>query len=222
MPTTAESASAAERAYATIREAILAGRHAPGSMLGEAPLATELGVSRTPVRAALVRLQDEGWITIYPKRGALVREVSPEEARDHADARLVLEGAAVARAPLADRAALADRLAPILEAQARVLDAGEVDRYVESTIAFHRAFVEVSGNPVLLELYDRLADRHRLVLLRNRDTLVARSVDIAAEHRELLDELRAETPDRFAERLAAHIGEIYHVVVRPARSGQRA
>src|SRR5699024_11778557 len=62
-----ESLSAAERAYRVIRSQILSGVHAPGTMLGEAALAAEIEVSRTPVRVALARLQDEGWILIYPR-----------------------------------------------------------------------------------------------------------------------------------------------------------
>lgn len=82
-----------------IRDDILDGTHQPGSMLGETGLATSLGMSRTPVRAALVRLQDEGWIQVYPKRGALVQGLSDRAMLELADARFVLETTAVDRAP---------------------------------------------------------------------------------------------------------------------------
>ncbi len=68
----ADAPSAADLAYRHIRDAILTGAYEAGTMLGEIPLAEEIGVSRTPVRTALALLQDEGWVTRYPKRGALV------------------------------------------------------------------------------------------------------------------------------------------------------
>lgn len=219
MGTMTTASSAAERAHEAIRAAILAGEHRPGTMLGEAPLAAGLGMSRTPVRAALVRLQDEGWITIYPKRGALVRELTPQELRDHAESRLVLEGAAVQRASAADRAALADRLAPAIEAQREALEAGDTAAYVERTLAFHRGFVEVAGNPVLLELYDRLVDRHRLVLSSEHDGILARRDRILDEHAALLQALRDDDAERFAEVLAGHVAGIYRVAPRAARGG---
>lgn len=76
MTNTGNSNSAAERAYQVIRENIIDGTHQPGTMLSESSLAADLGDSRTPVRVALARLQDDGWIIVYPKRGALVHVAS--------------------------------------------------------------------------------------------------------------------------------------------------
>src|SRR5690625_6030153 len=85
----------AQRAYGAIRTAILSGDHLPGAMLSESVLASSLSMSRTPVRAALGRLQDEGLVTIYPKRGALVRELTAHEVREFAQVRHALESAGV-------------------------------------------------------------------------------------------------------------------------------
>src|SRR5699024_3090654 len=86
-----EPLSAADRAYRVIRSQILSGVHAPGTRLGESALAAEIEVSRTPVRVALARLQDEGWILIYPKRGAIVQGIDERTIVELADARYVLE-----------------------------------------------------------------------------------------------------------------------------------
>lgn len=197
--------SAALRAYAATRAAILDGTHRPGTMLSENELAGRLGMSRTPVRAALARLQDEGWITIYPKRGALVRELGPREIADLADARLILEAMGVQRATSAVRRSLADRLEPQLVDQRAALVDRDLDRFVELTIAFHRSFVEASGNAVLVEIGDRLADRQRLLLSAHRDTLFERVDETIAEHLALLEALRADDPAGFAEALRVHI-----------------
>ena len=66
-------ASAADAAYAKVKERILDGDLAGGTMVSEGTIADELGMSRTPVREAFLRLQVEGWMRLYPKRGALIR-----------------------------------------------------------------------------------------------------------------------------------------------------
>lgn len=197
--------SAAERARTAIRAGILDGTHRPDTMLSENELAAELGMSRTPVRAALTRLQDEGWITIYPKRGALVRSLSDAEIADLADARLILESAGVHRAGTEARRALADRLEPGLEAQRAALEARDLDGFVTLTIAFHRSFVEAGGNRTLAEIGDRLTARQRLLLSAHRDSLFERSDQVIDEHRALVERLRADDPAGFAEALRTHL-----------------
>ncbi|QOV35003.1 GntR family transcriptional regulator [Streptomyces ferrugineus] len=199
------SQSASEQAYAAIRDSILSGERAPGAMLGEVGLAAELGVSRTPVRAALVRLQDEGWITVYPKRGALVRGLSEKDARELADTRFVLESAAVQRATPQCRTELADRLASELDLQRSALGADDLSRFIELTLAFHRSFVEVGGNQVMLELSDRLADRQRFLLFALGDSLLARCQTIIDEHEALVARLRDEETEGFVEALRSHV-----------------
>jgi DNA-binding GntR family transcriptional regulator len=197
--------SAAERARTAIRAGILDGTHRPDTMLSENELAARLGMSRTPVRAALTRLQDEGWITIYPKRGALVRSLNEREIADLADARLILEAAGVQRASSDARRALADRLEPGLAEQRAALEARDLDGFVTLTIAFHRSFVEAGGNRTLAEIGDRLTDRQRLLLSAHRDSLFERVDEVVDEHRALVDRLRADDPVGFAEALRAHL-----------------
>ncbi|MGN8026042.1 GntR family transcriptional regulator [Microbacterium sp. 22242] len=202
-----DQTSAAERAYRAIRDGILEGTYRPGDMLGEAALAGTLGVSRTPVRAALGRLQDEGWIVIYPKRGALVQGLSARQAAEHADARLVLETTSVGRADPDRRSEFADLLDASIAEQVAAFEAGDVRRFIDLTLAFHRGFVEAGGNAVLLELYDRLADRHRHLLFAGGDRLLTRCAEIIDEHRTLTARLRDGETDAFAAALSGHISE---------------
>jgi DNA-binding GntR family transcriptional regulator len=110
---------AAEQAHTFIRQAIRRGELAPGTMLSENELAASPSLSRTPVRAALSRLQDEGWVTIYPHRGALVHELTAQEVRESAEVRHALESAGIQRGDPARRAWLADQLADDLDQQER-------------------------------------------------------------------------------------------------------
>lgn len=206
--------SALDRAYSAILDGILNGKFPPGTMLAEAPLAAEIGVSRTPVRTALARLQDDGWITVYPKRGALVKGLSERAVADLADARLILESTSVQRADAASREALTSRLDESIEVQRNTLSRGDLRAFIESAIAFHRSFVEAGQNMVLLELNDRLADRQRFLLFSYGDALLGRCADIINEHVVLVQELRDGDATAFAETLRRHLGETYGTDLR--------
>ena len=201
--------SAAERAYRVVRNGILNGAYPANTMLGEETLATEIGVSRTPVRSALARLQEEGWIVIYPKRGALVRGLSERAIGDLQDARLILESAGASRANAAVRDALTDRLHDSIAAQRAAFRDRDVRRFIELTIGYHRAFVEAAGNDILLELNDRLADRQRFLLFSKGEHLLARCDDIITEHETLVEHLRTGNATAFTEALRKHLDDHY-------------
>lgn len=210
-----DDSSAAGRAYRHLRDAILEGGFTPGQMLGETGLAEDLGMSRTPVRAALVRLQEEQWVTIYPKRGALVNGLSDRDIAEIADARYMLEAAAVQRATAATIERLLPRLEESLDAQEAALAEGDLPVFIDRTTGFHRMFVEMGGNAVLLEMSDRLADRRRFMLFRQGARLIERRTAMIAEHRALLEALRSGDVAVFAESLRAHLRDTHHAPVEP-------
>jgi DNA-binding GntR family transcriptional regulator len=203
----AKTASSADRALAYIRQAIIDGTFPGESMLSESQLASQLGMSRTPVRTALARLQDEGWIRIYPKSGALVRGLTPEDVADIVDARVVLETSGVTRATSEVRARLAVDLRPAIQEQREVLAAGDMQRFVELSVEFHGAFLTVGGNPYLIDLGERLANRQRQMLFAHQDAMRRRSDHIIDEHQHLLDCLRDDDPARFDHILRAHLSD---------------
>ena len=98
MDTSPSHPSAATRAYDHLKRAILEGTHPGGTLLTEGDVAERLGVSRTPVREALLRLEAEGLVRLYPKKGALVVPVSAQEAHDVVEARALIEEWAADRA----------------------------------------------------------------------------------------------------------------------------
>jgi len=92
-----EKIPAAERVYAYVKAAILDRVYPGGELLTEGELATAVGVSRTPVREALLRLEESGLVKLYPKRGALVLPVLPQEIEDVLEARELIETHAAAK-----------------------------------------------------------------------------------------------------------------------------
>ena len=111
-PGTLREPSAAERAYDYVKGEILARRFAAHDLLSEGQLADAVGVSRTPVREALLRLQGEGLVRLLPKRGALVLPVTVDEAADVMETRRLVESFA-ARKVLTSRPQAA--LVPVLD-----------------------------------------------------------------------------------------------------------
>src|ERR1700761_6929929 len=89
--------SAADRAYVHTKERILDGAYAQGRLLGEGEVSDSVGVSRTPVREAFLRLEAEGLLQLYPKRGALVVPISAADVEDVMETRLVIERFAIRR-----------------------------------------------------------------------------------------------------------------------------
>lgn len=200
-----ELESASQIAYKHIREAILTGTYPADTMLGENPLSDEIGVSRTPVRTALALLQDEGWVTLYPKRGALVRGISERAANALMETRFILEVNGIQASTHESRLANVDRLGALINDQQAALERSDIPSFIEATVAFHRSFVEVSENEVLIELYDRLADRQRYLLFKSGPRLLERCDEIIAEHRDLLKSFSSpDDPERFSNLLRSH------------------
>jgi DNA-binding GntR family transcriptional regulator len=206
--------SAAERAHLEIRAAIASGELASGTMVSESDLAARLGVSRTPVRAAILRLQDEGWITVFPKRGALVREIGAEEAQNIADARYVLEFSSVRHVSPAARVELIRDLENIITHQENLLEEGSLVAFVDLDIDFHRQLVRAGGNPILLEFYDRLRQRQALMISRGLATTDERANDILTEHRHLLTRIEGEAWDEFDADLRNHLLATHGALLR--------
>ena len=202
---TGPTESAAQRAHRVIRDGIVDGTHPGGSMLSENTLATTLGISRTPVRAALLRLEEEGWVTIYPKRGALVRAFTAQDGHELAGARHLLETGGVRSASAAALAGMCTRLEALIDAQEAAVREADRDGFVELCTAFHRGFVEAGGNGLLLDFADRLQNRQAMMLHLSLAAIDAHAQEIVDDHRALLDAARRGDLDRFAELLHAHM-----------------
>lgn len=208
--------SAADRAYAHVRSAVMGGEIAPGTMLSENELAARLEMSRTPVRAALLRLQDEGWVTIYAQRGALVRELGADEVRESAEVRHALEAAGVRLATQSVRAALAERLRENLAEQEEALRAGSMQGFARLALPFHRTFVEMGCNETMLGLYDRLQSRQYLSIVQSADRIGGDPQAVLAEHAALVDAAAAGDWRAFGDLLADHQERNHATGTRPA------
>ncbi|MGS2616722.1 GntR family transcriptional regulator [Micromonospora sp. LZ34] len=203
-PTRTSVPSAAERAYRHLKRSILEQVYPGGQLVSEGEIAEATGVSRTPVREALLRLEAEGLVRLYPKRGALIRPVSAREITDVIEARRLVELHAAERVwprRAALRAELAARLAEMRAAHA----AGDLTALMAADRAFHATVVDAAGNEILAELYQRLRDR-QLRMGEASFRLSPGWAEVAlTEHAAQLAALEGDDPQRWLGTVAAHI-----------------
>jgi DNA-binding GntR family transcriptional regulator len=196
--------SAAQRVYEHVKTGILDASYPGGELLTEGLVSERVGVSRTPVREALLRLETEGLVRLYPKRGALVVPVSAEEAEDVLEARALVERYAAPRA-WARRADLADALEPLLEAMREHRAAGDVAAFSEADRTFHERIVTAAGNAVLARLYRSLRER-QLCISSAMMRVSSERMDVALDdHQRLVDLLRGDDETAFLELTDTHL-----------------
>jgi GntR family transcriptional regulator, rspAB operon transcriptional repressor len=190
-----------EDVYARLREEIISCGLAPGADLREANLAERFQVSTSPIRDALLRLEADGLVRVFPRRGYRVAAISLAEAEDLFDLRTLLEEGAITRAIReasdADLAAL-DRF--------RHFEAGASDvEFVLYNREFHGAVLALSGNAKmahlgrnLLEQFDRLVTLSVAMIGQNRPRLVR-------EHCEIIDALQAREAPKARRLIRQHV-----------------
>ncbi|MFC7305856.1 GntR family transcriptional regulator [Streptomyces monticola] len=207
---------AAERVYQHIKQAVLERRYEGGTLLTEGELATDVGVSRTPVREALLKLEVEGLIKLYPKKGALVLSVSAQEIADVVETRLLVEEHAARKAVPAS-ARLIGRLEELLAEQRAHAEAGDFAAAAVTDRCFHAEIVRSGGNEILSRLYDQLRDRQLrmgVAVMHSHPDRIAKTL---AEHAEILEALRAGDADAAVAVVHRHVGWFSHL----ARGEQR-
>lgn len=190
--TTAQSdrESLVERAYEKIRHRILENEYPPAQQILERTLAVDLGMSRTPVREALVRLQNEGLIQLIPRHGMRVIPLSTDDLRDVYEVLTALELTAIERVI---RNGINKRTLENLDTALHEMDAalkrGDHLGWAKADERFHRALLDLSGNPRLAAIANSMWDqghRARVTTVRLRPSLQSSNRD----HRALADAVR--------------------------------
>lgn len=201
---------AAERVYAHVKQGVLDRRYEGGTLLTEGELAEAVGVSRTPVREALLRLEAEGLLRLYPKKGALVLPVSSQEIADVVETRLLVEEHAARKAVPAPPALLA-RLEELLALQREQVAAGDLATAAVTDRTFHAEIVRAGGNDILSRLYDLLRDRQLrmgVAVMHSHPERVAKTL---TEHRQILDALRSGDAAAAVEAVHRHVEWVAHM-----------
>lgn len=189
-----------DQVYETLRRRILAREPGPGAKLSLHELASELGVSRSPVHHALTRLVSEGLLTVKARRGYFVTPVTEQVLVDGYGVRLALElHAAMRTVGRLDRDQL-ERFRRLCEATAVALSHEEWDA---ANAAFHEFQVDLAGNEQLSRFYRELSVNLMMQVIRGGR--VEGGAYLATEHRAIVDAFEAGDLDAATAAISAHV-----------------
>lgn len=195
--------------YRVLRAAILNGSVPPGGQLREAHIAADLGISRSPLREALTRLEEEGLIVKIPFRGAFVVEVSARDVAEIASIRLRVEPYAAELSMEALRGRERPLLMRIIEDLNRATKDNDIPASIDAHLRFHRLFYDFSGHSILQNLWNGWESKLRLYLSVDHRSY-SDVQDIALEHERLVERVLEGDVDGFRREVAHHFPSALH------------
>ncbi|MCC7446828.1 MAG: GntR family transcriptional regulator [Anaerolineae bacterium] len=194
----------AAHVYERIREAILTGTLQAGTRVDQNQVAAWLNVSLAPVREALKELEAEGFVTIFPRRGAFVTQTSITDLDELYDARSLIEGETIYRAvPHLTDKDLSD-LQQMIHQMKQVSANGDVNAYIVLNREFHLNIYKAAGNQTLLQVIRNLWERSELYRYRYMFT-THNPERVHREHQAILDACSRRDPAGAREAAVHHI-----------------
>lgn len=217
-----------DQAYQAIKQLIIGGELAPGSALNIDALARRLGVSNSPIREALRRLEYERWVETVPFRGARVRPLEQAELVELYEFREIIELAALGKLMDGGGAAVAGKdpggpgfergfsnrqsAAENVQTLRRIVDdigmavkSGDAMQYLRADAQFHQAIVDMAGNRRLSDLFRTLVEQGRSFMLGRTPEAMARYREQPEEHAQLLAAIERGHRSEAVEMLKAHL-----------------
>jgi DNA-binding GntR family transcriptional regulator len=195
-------ASLGQLATDSLRSAILRGQYQPGERLVEDRLSIEMGVSRVPIREALRQLATEGLVTVQPRRGASVAEVSPAVAADLVEVRATLEGLNARLAARNRSTEILAELHDILREGNLAAESQSVTELVRLNGSFHDKLAEAGRNSILWDIMRTLRERTSLVFAL---TTQRRASEDWKEHSRILAAVIKGNEEQAANLAAEHV-----------------
>lgn len=205
-----------QRVYLTLREAILTLALPPGEMLRKPLICAELGVSRSPVSEALLRLQGEGLVDIQPQSGSFVARLSMDDVREGAFLREAIEVAAIARVAAGATDAQVAALEANLAAQAARVAAGDIGDFYALDRGMHEMLLGFTGFRRLAQVSDTAwvhVNRARRLIL----PVIGRVAATLDEHRGIVAALAARDPDAAQAAMRVHLRQLMSYLEALAR-----
>lgn len=199
-----------EKILETIREAILKGALKPGEKVAEPELAERFGISRTPIREAFRQLESEGYLTVIPRKGAVVTALSERDVEEFYAIKSILEGyaARMAAENLTDKDV--ERLEAINDRLKQLAKEGDIKTFFRVHNEFHDLFIRAAGNEKLTELINQLVmkfNRPRMASL----SLPGRMEISVKEHEKIIEAFKnrdAELADNLVKKTAAYGAQV--------------
>ena len=190
--------------FNTLRQAILKGELKPGERLLEIALAERLGVSRTPVREAMRKLEQEGLVVMIPRRGAQVANITEKDLNDVLEVRIALENVAIEKACARMTEEEMRRLWLAAKEFEHTIAEGNLVKLAEADVAFHEVIYQASDNKRLIQVLNNMREqiyRYRVEYLKD-ETIYPR---LLKEHKDIAESLRRKDKSRASETMREHV-----------------
>jgi len=198
-----------ENAYEILKEAIITVKFAPQEKLNLAKITDELGISATPVREAMNRLIQDGFVVTIPFKGAYVSNVDQKMVDQLAELRELVEIAAIKRTATQFSANDVKAGEALLGKLEKACKENDVKSYVECSLQFHNLFIEKCGNEMMATVIKGFYDHIRRIafLALGKQESISSFVD---DYRRILDALREKNPEKAAKQLRDHLRKVTH------------
>ena len=202
--TDADEVGSAAVVYRELKQRILNLRYAVGERMSEVRLAEELGVGRSPIRTALLRLKAEGWIAISPQSGTYIRSMTRKEIRDVTDLRLILEMRVARDAARLMTDEVLKKLQTEFRDKKRRIVNGDVDSFLEIDDRLHSAIYDAADNKLISQILVGLRDK--VEWLRRTGAVSSQRVqDSFAEIELLFQALKKRDEESAAQAMSSHL-----------------
>lgn len=201
-----------EIVYEELKMQILTGKITPGTRMMEVELAESMGVSRTPIREAIRKLEKEGLVTIEPRKGAYASQISVKDMVDILEVRQDMEGFAAYLASFRMKQNQMEELEKISEAYDKAVKEGNMTDMITYDSAFHNLIVESCNNSILLMMINQLQElvlRFRYIYYDN----FKRAEKMPEEHRIIMDAINEGRANEAREAADSHIERIKDRVI---------
>lgn len=202
-----------ELVFEHIKMAIINGELKPGERLMEVQLADRLGVSRTPVREAIRKLELEGLVIMVPRKGAYVSDVSLKDIIDVFEVRETLEGLAASLAAEKISDEEIKKLEDIVNTTKQYVEKEDVQGIIDSDVKFHDYIFSLSRNDKLIQIMSNLQEhiyRFRVIYV----SMAKKSVKMINEHSELLNAIKSREPQKAKMLAVSHVESILNDVIK--------
>ena len=193
-----------EKAYEELKTLLMDGTYSPGTFLSERKLGEQLGMSKTPIRAALERLEAEGFVATAPQQGIIVRELSLREILEHYEIRTALETYIIQQITGKLTEGQIAQLGANLAAQQASMESGDTNGHVEADADFHLLLADFLGNEEIKQVMQHQRDKMFRVAVQISRQNPPRMRSSLAEHTALFEAIRDGNADLAAERIRAH------------------
>ena len=203
--------------FNTLRQAILRGELKPGERLMEIQLANKLGVSRTPIREAIRKLELEGLVLMIPRKGAEVAEITEKSLRDVLEVRRALEELAVELVCEKITDEQIQDLKDAAEEFKESLKDGDITRIAEADVKFHDVIYMATDNQKLIQLLNNLREqmyRYRVEYLKRSDF----HQQLIDEHEEIIETIESGQKDRAVQVVCQHVDKQVEAVMDTIRT----